>query len=513
MAKEQIAAWNSAVQSDYASIVREVQTLFCSTIESFAGESSSLTQEEFDTGIDQIFNIAETLARNGNYIGSSGIAQVISSFASNDSIDIFIARSLDLVDTLYGSEDFKVRMVAINFLGMAIKRIATLGKIEPYAAQIYTRMDQSSQDSENLVQYTVADALGPFVSAFVGVGIVDDYSSAIFTIINRLLNAGSENARVPASQAMSPIVRVLANSNKLDAYSNQIFSVLDILIADQSPTVRFSSLEVLAPVASAILGVTAYQDAATQVINRMDILSFDNWPGIRTQAITAFQGVIAATDTANIPSIASLVKFETINNLDLQNHADPDVKNAVIDLIPDKLTEYESRVDVDALVITQDLKVITGLLSIIGTESVDDADNVKAAAASAKATLTKIVDNLDNTVMVWVNDNFDSLISLSEYTPTFLEEVLRQKMTGDLTDVDIQVAVKCLNAGYDFVVSVDEANGTYTMSGDPAPEEQVVEEPAAADPTVEETTTTSEEPAAVDSSLIGDAVDGITGLL
>ena len=445
MAKEQIATWNDSIGE--SSVRREASVSIINTMITLVDEIDGMTSGEIDDVIEQIFNIANTLVavENLRFMAATTMNQLILVFQDTDRVDAVIGEVFTTITTLMGSDEWYVRQVAANALGQVATTVSGLGKIQTYAIPIVTLFNSAAEDAVGDVKSEAADALGPMIETFVGAfdptPAKDAYITQLYGVIVSLIGDDVANVRKASAQAMLRVITALASVQNLGTHAAQTLTVVNSLLSDSEAGVRSVSIEILKPLTIAISSMPAYQGQVPTLLGMLNNLTFDESEGVKTDAVASLQSIIVAVGIGVVPSVLTIVKFETLINIDLLNYSDAGIRDAVISAIPGKLTEYDSRIDADADVITNNLDSIMGLLAIIGDVSEEDAANVQAAAASAKETLSKIVDNItvDNIetvadvgfdIIKKINSTFDDLVEQSTYTKTFLEAVLHKVLAG-----------------------------------------------------------------------------------
>jgi hypothetical protein len=550
MAKEQIATWYSTVSE--RAIKKEISEQFVSTIEDLTTQIDSESSDEQDTIITQIIAItAELLSGdNGDYrfMSATIINQLITLFSNTSRANEIITQSLEVISEWNTGSNYN-KQVAINAAGQVAVNISNLSKMTlPYANQIFTLFNNAATDANSNVREGASNVLGDivqvFVTAFSGAAGMDAYITQLYTSISNLITDSSYGVRISAATAMLTVITTLANAGTLSTYTHQTLTILTSLTGDSDSSVRNASIEILEPLLLSISGMPIYNTQSQWLLNKLNVLMFDEDAGVRDSASKALQIATAWIGDNHVSYLVTIAKIETIINLDLRNYSNSEtIRDAVVNAIPEKLTEYNERLDAanasDLTVISNNFSAITGLISIIGTVG---TEALQAGSDGAQITLDKIVTKLISNdisvanfciAMEWIDNNFDNLIVQPAAAETFLqtifntiitheninameaafitkcasagygfvtlehiknttewlnshfehfealgsydpegifqpgsyEAVLRKELAdGTVTDVDVALAGKCLGAGYDFVTSVDEEAGTYTMS-------------------------------------------------
>lgn len=547
MAKAQIATWHESVAERETK--KEISEQFVSTMRNLANEIDNESTSEQDTIITQIIYIAEELLSgdNGDYrfMSATVVDEFVTVFAGTARANEIIAQSLNIISSWNASNNHS-RQVAIKAAGQIAVTISDLDQMTPqYAGQILALFNSAAADTNSEVKNGASNTLGEivkvFVTAFSGQPGMEIYIEQLYGAINSLITDSSNGVRISAATAMLTVINTLANAKTLSTYTAQTLAILTNLIADADSSVRATSIEILQPLLISISGIPAYNTQSQWLLNQFNLLMSDNDSGVRDSASETLQIAIAQIGDDHVAYLATIANFETIINLDLLNYSDT-IQDAIISSIPEKLTEYEARLDESndssITIISNNFNAITGLLSMIGNT---DTEVLQAASDRAQTTLNKIVTKLINddisianfdAVIEWINGNFDTLAqhaaaeiffqnmfnkiithqNMTAMDAAFIakcasadyvfvttqyinnvaawlnnkfelyeqlgsddpegtfqvesyEAILRKELaSGNTTEVDVTLAGKCLDAGYDFVTSVDEVAGTYTMS-------------------------------------------------
>lgn len=477
-----IDAGHSFIDSSYISAIA---TAFWNQVESYKNLSTADKALQLGVYTNMLDKLSEDGATLDVELASNILNQIVRLFSGQDNEAAIMAQIFAVVNSWSSNAGSDPqRQVAIDAAAKIAINLQSLETMDAaYATQILEFLDNAVQDTSADVRAQGASSLESIAQAlmraFAGTAEIDTYIDSAYNTANSFAADLVDDVRVAVANSMLGIVNLVIENGKLGAYAESTMTLIGDFASDTNAEVRSMSAQILQPVAISL----SFQDQTDAALSLLNDFVVDSDADAREKAVSALQDVTASINVSYISTLVTIANFETIANLDLQNYGDSAIENAVIDSIPEKLTAYQARIDSDALVITRNLGVVKSLLSIIGTESEDDADNVKAAAASAKVALTKIVDNLDDDIMTWVYANFKSLAELS-YTPVFLEAALKQKMTGVITETDIKIALECQGENYAFIGYV--YTDSYTIIGYTVPEEPVVEEPVVEEPVAEE---------------------------
>jgi HEAT repeat protein len=169
------------------------------------------------------------------------------------------------------------------------------------------------------------------------------------------------------------------------------------------------------------------------------------------------------------------MSLEFVVKLDLLHHSDALIRNAAIESIPAKCAELEEGFTLESTVagfVNSHLDLIRVMLSVIGFESKDDEEHVKAAAASAKKFLELMVNHATEEMQKWVNDNFEDLLreKISSETPSFFKAMLHKALgDGEISELDKEFIIKCIKAGFTTSFTADGKiifeGKTYDLTG------------------------------------------------
>lgn len=475
-----------------SSYIGDIATAFWNQVASYKNLSTADQALQIDVYTNMLDKLSADVAALDVELAVNILNQMVALFSGQENEAVVMAQIFAVINSWSSNADSdQQRQEAIDAAAKIAINLQSLETMDAaYATQILEFLDNAVQDASADVRAQGASSLESIAQALIGAFAateeIDTYIDAAYSAVNNFAADLVDDVRVAVANSMLGIVNLVVANDKIGDYAESTMTVVNSFAGDANAEVRSMSAQILQPVAISLSLIEGRQDQTDEALSLLNDLVVDSDADAREKAVSALQVSIVSVDVSYVSTLVTIANFETITNLDLQNYGDPDIESAVIDSIPEKLTAYQTRIDSDPLVITRNLGAVKSLLLIIGTESEDDADNVKAAAASAKAALTKIVDNLDDDIMAWVYANFKSLAELS-YTPVFLEDALKQKMTGVITETDIKIALRCQGAEYDFIGSVYA--DSYTIIGYTVPEEQVVEEE--------------------DQSVIGDVVDGL----